>query len=142
MVEIDEKGVTVHQSIVGVGVTVRFLSLPPFVRVLMVLIVHVRVLMPNFFVNMFDIHRVIDAPYHSGHDKSDGCQESHRQKCRIQTGPRADPARCGIGDQPAGVRQGKLSGERRRAVLCLGGASQQPPGRGLHHRRSGAKEAP
>ena len=86
--------------------------------------------------------RVAPGPELPGEGRRGGGQGTEDQEGGGQSAGPAEPAGEGIGDQPAGVRQGELGREEGGAVGLVAGAADQAAGRRLDQRRSGAEQDP
>jgi hypothetical protein len=103
MVEIDDVGVRVPDGRMIVRMTVGLWRFPPFVRVLMVFVVDVRVFVLECIVKMFHVARIASRP------QNNGCGGRQQRRARqdaeggCQTERSPDPSCQWIGDQPAGM---------------------------------------
>ena len=87
----------------------------------------------QIIVGVLKLNGIAGRPEFQRCEHSEGGDEGQSDQCGNDTIDRQQPSRQRIGHKPAGVGQRELRGKKRRAVLGMGRAAQQPP------RRNGEK---
>ena len=139
---VDHEGMGVKHTGVAMRMPMRLRALPSLVLVLVVSVVHVQVLTKLLAVLMLYELGIVTSPDQGGYARCCKSSRSHENERGIESDRRPQPTRCGIGDEPAGVRQRELGGKQRRPVLGPGRAAQQKAGRRLNERAPGPQQGP
>ena len=142
MMHVDDESVGVLTAGVPVRMAVRLPTFPTFVRMLVMLVVHVEMFVPHRFMFVAEYDRIRCWPQAPGEQRRQGGHESEHRECCQDPGGAAQPSRQWVGDQPAGVRQGELCGKQRRTVAVMAGAADEASRRRLHEGGPGAEEQP
>ena len=119
MVVIDYESMGMTDRRVAMGMAVRLGSFPTCMIVLVVLVVDMQMVMLQRLVLVHKLHRIGSRPQLHGKPRGDQNKRNHGGECRGEPESRADPAGRGIGDEPAGVREGKLRGEQCWPIFAL-----------------------
>jgi hypothetical protein len=97
MMVVDDEGVSVSLGRVMVGMTVRFRAFPSFMRMLVMLVMHMPMQMVQRRVIVNQHITLARSPYRHCNDQTDKSTERHDRKCGVQPYPSAEPPRQRIG---------------------------------------------
>ena len=121
--EIDDEGMAMPHSLVAVRMEVRLGTLPPFVLVLMMFIVDMKVSVVETLVSVVEFTTPRGGPDAPGRPHRYCSKRRENDECRGHPQADREPPGERISQEPTGVRERKLSREERWAVGRMAGCA-------------------